>query len=163
MGLKGQEGDNATMPTVTVNFERCSRSHQQFVSDDEMAVSHISLSIDVKRRHGHMEVTHRYDGLHADLKQPVGSSFGDTPIEVSHPYDAMGNRYGGPINYERFQEEAESYCRGLMSRTGVDKDSSRHASTEGSVFHEKHSVTFESDWPLNDSAPLPRCLPPSSS
>ncbi|MEX2162638.1 MAG: hypothetical protein WD823_00125, partial [Sulfuricaulis sp.] len=52
-------------------------------------------------------------GLHADIKQPVGSSYETAPLEVSKPAN-----YKGPFNYAAFRDAAEAYYRGLVGSQG---------------------------------------------
>jgi hypothetical protein len=54
-----------------------------------------------------------HKGLHADIKQPVGSSFETAPLEVSRP-----SGYRGPFNYNAFRNAAEAYYRSLVGSQG---------------------------------------------
>jgi hypothetical protein len=55
----------------------------------------------------------KYEGLYADIKQTVGSSFDDAPLEVSKP-----KNYNGPFNFEAFHEIVEQYYRSLVGQSG---------------------------------------------
>jgi hypothetical protein len=46
----------------------------------------------------------RYDDLYVDVKQTVGSTYEDGPIEVS---SVKGARYKGPFNYMAFHAAVE--------------------------------------------------------
>ena len=92
------------MPTARVVFDKGIQYSQDYGSDDEHMVSRIFFSIEVGGR--------RYDGLHVDVKQTVGSSYENGPIEVSSPKGS----YKGPFNHEAFRAAAENYYRGAGPR-----------------------------------------------
>jgi hypothetical protein len=54
-----------------------------------------------------------FPNLYAEIKQPVGSDFETTPLEISRP-----SGYDGPFNYEAFRAVLEMYYRSLVGRTG---------------------------------------------
>jgi hypothetical protein len=47
-----------------------------------------------------------FPNIHVDVKQTVGSSFDDSPLEVSRPID-----YTGPMDYEALSRAVEFYYR----------------------------------------------------
>ena len=94
------------MPTARVVFDKGIQYSQDYGSDDEHMVSRIFFSIEVGGR--------RYDGLHVDVKQTVGSSYETGPIEVGSP-----KGYKGPFNHEAFRAAVEKYYRGLVGSTGT--------------------------------------------
>jgi hypothetical protein len=87
-----------------VIFHRCIQDSQDFGSDNEHMVSRIFLTLEINGQ--------RYENLHADIKQPVGSSYEFDPIEV---YPLKG--YQGPLNYEAFRNAVEKYYRTLVGST----------------------------------------------
>lgn len=60
------------MPAARVTLHRIRQDSQELGSDDEHMASRIFFALGVDGE--------RYEGLHADVKQPVGSSFKDTPL-----------------------------------------------------------------------------------
>ena len=96
------------MPTARVVFNKCIQDSQDYGSDDEHMVSRIFFTIELGGR--------RYDGLHVDVKQTVGSSYENGPIEVGSP---KGAGYNGPFNHEAFRAAVEKYYRGLVGSTGT--------------------------------------------
>ena len=93
------------MPTMTVHFDRCTQDSQDYGSDDQHMVSRVFLRIDCEGR--------RYTGLHADVKQAVGSDFETEPLEISGPHD-----YVGSLNYRAFREAVEDYYTSLVGSSG---------------------------------------------
>lgn len=85
---------------------RVVQDSQDYGSDDEHMVSRVFFDLDVDGV--------RHTGLHADVKQPVGGSFDDGPLEVSRPFG-----YNGPLSYETFRRAIEQYYRGLVGATGT--------------------------------------------
>jgi hypothetical protein len=79
---------------------------QEFGSDDEHMVSRVffTLWLDDKS----------YPDLSANVKQTVGSSFEDAPLEVSKP-----TGYSGPFNYDAFRTAAEKYYRSCIGSSGI--------------------------------------------
>ena len=51
--------------------------------------------------------------LWANIRQPIGGKFEETPIEVSWPVE-----YKGLMNYEVFREEVENYYREQVGGQG---------------------------------------------
>lgn len=94
------------MPTARFVFDKCIQDSRDYGSDDEHMVSRMFFTIEVGGR--------RYDGLHVDVKQTVGPSYEDGPIEVNAP---KGAGYKGPFNHEAFRAAAEKYYRGLVGST----------------------------------------------
>jgi hypothetical protein len=55
-----------------------------------------------------------HEGLFADIRQPVGSSFESGPVEVSLPHG-----YWGAFNYEAFRDIAEEYYGSFVRELGI--------------------------------------------
>src|SRR6266571_981188 len=95
------------MKKVRVTFKECVQDSQDYGSDDDHMVSRVFFSLEIEGR--------TYEGLHADVKQAVGSSFETGPIEVGPP---AGASYRGPFNHSAFRAAVESYYRGLVGARG---------------------------------------------
>jgi len=83
------------MTKARVIFNKCIQDSQDYGSNDEHMVSRVFFTLEVGDR--------RYDGLYVDVKQTVGSSYEDGPIEVSSP---KGTSY----HPDRFK--SEHFCLG---------------------------------------------------
>ena len=90
--------------TAKVTFMRCIQDSQDYGSDDEHMVSRVFFDLKVGGK--------VYPGLHADLKQVVGSSYETGDIEVGRP-----EGYRGPFNHMAFRDAAERYFRSLVGST----------------------------------------------
>ncbi len=90
---------------ATVTLTRCVQDSQDYGSNDEHMVSRVFFDLEVDGR--------SYPGLHADLKQVVGSNYETGDIEVGKP-----EGYRGPFNYIAFRDAAERYFRGLVGSAG---------------------------------------------
>jgi len=88
-----------------VTFTRCVQDSQEYGSNTEHMVSRVFFDLEVGGQ------VHR--GLHADLKQVVGSDFETGDIEVGKP-----EGYRGPFNHLAFRDAAESYFRSLVGSAG---------------------------------------------
>ena len=93
------------MPMVRITFHKLIQDSQEYGSDDEHMVSRAFFTLEVDGK-GHEE-------LSADIKQPVGSDFEATPLEVSLP-----SSYKGPLGHEAFRKEVEEYYREAVGRRG---------------------------------------------
>lgn len=93
------------MPIVKVTFHKCIQDSQDYGSDEEHMVSRIFFSLEIEGR--------KYENLHVDIKQSVGSNYESSPIEVYRPQG-----YQGPLNYEAFRNAVEQYYRSLVGSTG---------------------------------------------
>ena len=73
----------------------------------------------------------KYNNVYVDIKQPVGSDFESTLLEVSMPYG-----YNGPFNYEAFIDATESYYGGLVgsSGCGIEIQSGRNIRMQENTF-----------------------------
>jgi hypothetical protein len=93
------------MPHAKITFHELIQDSQDYGSDDEHMVSRVFFDLEfdgeIKR------------GLYAHVKQPVGSSFETSPVEVSGPVNCKG-----PFNMQCFQQAAEPYYRGLVGSQG---------------------------------------------
>ena len=86
-------------------FHKLIQDNQDYGSDDQHMISREFFTIEID---GHVSKE-----SYVDIKQPVGSDFETTPLEVSKP-----NGYNGPFNYEAFRQIAEDYYRSLIGSKG---------------------------------------------
>jgi len=86
------------MSIAKVTFHNIHQDSQNFGSDDDHMVSRIFFDLEIGGK--------EFSELFVDVKQTVGSSFEDAPLEVSSPHD-----YKGPFNHDAFRKEAELYYR----------------------------------------------------
>ena len=93
------------MAIATITIHKLIQDSQDYGSNDEHMVSRVFFEMKVEGK--------KYPDLYADIKQPVGSSFETSPLEVSSPPN-----YKGPFNYEAFRAIVEQYYRGLVGATG---------------------------------------------
>lgn len=94
------------MPKMRVVFHKCLRGGNDLGSNDQHMVSRLFFSLEIRGQ--------RYDGLYADVKQPV-EPYETGSLEVSSP---QGAPYSGPFNYEIYRYAAANYYRKL-SRRGI--------------------------------------------
>jgi hypothetical protein len=123
------------MATARLVFEKCIQDSQDYGSDDEHMISRVFFTLEVGGK--------RYDGLHADVKQTVGSSYEDGPIEISSP---RGSSYKGPFNYDAFRAAVEKYYRSLVgsSATGIRIGSgARGIRMRNNIFQRQKVTEFE--------------------
>ena len=130
------------MATVRVNFDKCIQDSQEYGSTDEMMVSRVFFSVEVKTETAQVE---KHGDLHANLKQAVGVSFKGGPIEVDYPCDRLGNRYAGPLDYQRFRDAAEEYYKSLVGSagTGIRMHGSSNVRMRNNLFGKHYSVEFQ--------------------
>lgn len=90
---------------ATITLHRLIQDSQNYGSNDEHMVSRVffDLTIDGKK----------YEGLFADVKQSVGSSFESSAVEVSSP-----SNYKGPFNHDAFSNIVVKYYRSLVGASG---------------------------------------------
>jgi len=93
------------MPPARIVFRELIQDSQDYGSDDEYMVSRVFFDLEFEGE------THR--GLYANIKQPVGSSFETSSLEMSGPMN-----YKGPFNMLAFQQAAERYYRSLFGSQG---------------------------------------------
>ncbi|MBI2179697.1 MAG: hypothetical protein HYU31_02635 [Deltaproteobacteria bacterium] len=123
------------MAKARLIFEKCIQDSQGYGSDDEHMVSRIFFTLEVEGK--------RYNGLHADVKQTVGSTYEDGPIEISSP---KGASYKGLFNYEAFCAAIEKYYRSLVgsSATGIRIGSTaRDIRMRNNIFQRQEVAEFE--------------------
>lgn len=116
-------------------FDKCIQDSQDYGSDEEHMVSRVFFTLEVEGR--------RYDGLHVDVKQTVGSSYEDGPIEVSSP---KGASYRGPFNHEAFGAAVEKYYRTLVGSTASGiriGGGARNIRMRNNTFQRQQVVEFE--------------------
>jgi hypothetical protein len=88
-----------------ITFKRLVQDSQDFGSDDEHMVSRAFFDMKIEDR--------SYQDLSVDIKQPVGSNFETSPLEISKP-----NGYNGLFNHQAFREAVEKYYKGLVGASG---------------------------------------------
>jgi hypothetical protein len=88
-----------------VHFKEIFQDSQEYGSNDEHMVSRIIFDLILNGV--------RHENLFVDVKQPVGSSFEDCPLEISIP-----SAYKGPFNHEAFRDVAERYYRSFVGGQG---------------------------------------------
>ena len=93
------------MPIAKIHFEKLIQDSQDYGSDNEHMVSRVFFCLEIQGT--------RHEGLCANIKQSVGSSFESSPLEISSP-----ENYEGPFNYERYRERVETYYRSLVGVRG---------------------------------------------
>ena len=93
------------MTKAKVIFQKLIQDSQDYGSDDQHMVSRAFFTVEVE---GNVSKE-----AYVDIKQPVGSDFETSPLEVSKPAG-----YSGPFNYEAFREAAEGYYRSLVGAKG---------------------------------------------
>ncbi|MDH5699305.1 MAG: hypothetical protein OEZ41_05015 [Nitrospirota bacterium] len=94
------------MQTGKITLQKLIQDSQDYGSNDEHMISRVFFDFELDG--------HKYEGLYADIKQTVGSSFEDAPLEVSKPMN-----YRGPFNYEAFHQIVEEYYRSLVGQSGA--------------------------------------------
>ena len=92
------------MPTATIHFKSCLQDSQDLGTDAHM-ISRVSFDLDV---HDHI-----YTDLVVMVKQPVGSDYESTPLEVWGP-----EGYDGPLNRGAFRRAVEDYYRSSFGSGG---------------------------------------------
>ncbi|MDH4195213.1 MAG: hypothetical protein OEW33_12425 [Nitrospirota bacterium] len=95
------------MQTGKVTLQKLIQDSQDYGSTEEHMISRVFFDFELDG--------HTYEGLYADIKQTVGSSVEDAPLEVSKPMN-----YKGPFNYEAFHQIVEEYYRSLAGQSGTD-------------------------------------------
>ena len=93
------------MATAKLFLRKLIQDSQDYGSNDEHMVSRVFFDLEIDGV--------KQEGLYANIKQPVGSSFESSPLEVSSP-----SNYKGPFNYEAFRNIVEHYYRSLVGATG---------------------------------------------
>jgi len=93
------------MTNAHVTFRRLVQDSQDYGSNDEHMVSRAFFDMQLGDQ--------AHQGLSVDIKQPVGSNFDTSPLEISKP-----NGYNGPFNHQAFREAVEKYYRSLVGSSG---------------------------------------------
>ena len=83
-----------------------------------------------------------FSDLSANIKQPVGSSFESTNLEISPPQG-----YKGPIDYNAFREAVEKYYRNLDGGTdsGINIQGGSNIRMRNNTFIKESVVTIDVD------------------
>ena len=127
------------MAKATVTFEKCIQDSQEYSSDSEHMVSRIFFTLDIDGPQ---------IGLYVDVKQKVGSSFVDGPIEIDIPTEAgsmNAEKYRCLLNYNKaFSRAVESYYRGLVGSVGaMNGMGGGKARTRNIIFNERKVASFD--------------------
>jgi len=93
------------MQTGKITLQKLIQDSQDYGSTEEHMISRVFFDFELDG--------HTYEGLYADIKQTVGSSFENASLEVSKPMN-----YKGPFNYEAFHQIVEQYYRSLVGQSG---------------------------------------------
>lgn len=93
------------MTIAHVTFRRLVQDSQDYGSNDEHMVSRAFFDMRIGDR--------AYQDLSVDIKQPVGSNFESSPLEISKP-----NGYNGQFNHQAFREAVERYYRNMVGSSG---------------------------------------------
>ena len=91
------------MATATVFFQELLQDSHELGSDDAHMIARIRFDLMLGNK--------TFPGLFAHIKQPVGSNFETTPLEVTSPQG-----YTGLMNYTEFRAAAEGYYRHVIGR-----------------------------------------------
>ena len=120
------------MPIATVRFTHMIQDSQEFGSDDEHMVSRVFFSLRV----GDQPTQDTY----VNVKQTVGSSFADGPLEVSAPAG-----YPGPMNHAAMSAAVEKYYRSQVGAagSGIRIVGAANARMEDNIFVAASTTTFE--------------------
>jgi len=90
------------MPTAVVSFLYMLANTQSQNRDAEHMLSQVFFDLTVDGQ--------QFPFLHVDVKQPIGVSFENAPLEVSRPVD-----YNGSIDQQALSRAVESYYRKTVS------------------------------------------------
>jgi hypothetical protein len=133
------------MYNIQVTFHKCIQDSQDYGSNDEHMVSRLFLTIEVHELLNEKETTTKYDNIYTDIKQMVGGKFEEDPIEVSPPYQASGELYKGPMNYDQFRKESENYFRKLVGNKGqgINIQGGSNIRMRNNVFIQEYSTEFK--------------------
>lgn len=120
------------MRTARVVFRMCIQDSQDYGSDDEHMVSRVFFDLDLDGR--------QYMDLYVDIKQPVGSSFENTPLEIGAPQG-----YEGPFNYQAFRDAVEAYYRSLVGEhgSGIHIEGASNVRMRNNTHVQEKQVQFE--------------------
>jgi hypothetical protein len=120
------------MSTAIVIFKKCIQDSQEYGSDDEYMVSRVFFNLEVQDK--------EFSDLHVDIKQPVGSTFENTVIEVGAPQG-----YDGPFNHQAFSKAVEDYYRSLVGSqgTGIHIAGGSNIRMQNNTFVKEKKVQFE--------------------
>ena len=88
-----------------VRLNECVQDSQDYGSDDEHMISRVFFDVESE------EKTH--NGCYVAIKQAVGGTFEENPIEVGRPQNLPIR-----LNYEQFRAEIERYFRSLVGGQG---------------------------------------------
>lgn len=122
------------MSKATVTFHKLIQDSQDYGSDDEHMVSRAFFTLEIGDK--------TYSDLSTDIKQPVGSAFESTVLEVSPPQG-----YKGPFNYAAFRDAVEQYYRNLIGSKGrgIHIEGSSNTRMWNNTFVQETKATFDID------------------
>jgi len=118
---------------VHVTLKLLIQDSQDFGSNDDHMVSRVFFDMVIGDR--------TYTDLSADIKQPVGSNFETTFLEISKP-----KGYNGPFNHMAFRNAVEKYYRDLVGSSSSAIHISKGASNirmQNNLFSREVHVEFK--------------------
>jgi len=120
------------MAQAKIKLRRLVQDSQEYGSDDEHMVSRVFFDVEIEGK--------KYQGLHCDVKQIVGSSFESAPLEVSAPAG-----YKGPFNHQAFQKIIENYYHSLVGSQGrgIRIGGGSNIRMQNNTFVQPSEATFE--------------------
>ena len=112
-------------------LQKLIQDSQDYGSTEEHMISRVFFDFELDG--------HTYEGLYADIKQTVGSSFENAPLEVSKPMN-----YNGPFNYEAFHQIVEQYYRSLVGQagSGIHTSAGTNIRMRHNIFVQPHVAEF---------------------
>lgn len=121
------------MATATVTFKRLIHQSQ--------ASGKFNKTIDVAVFFDLQVGGRKFSNVRVDVKQNIGKSFDDSPLEVSRPVG-----YDGPMNHEALSQEVKTYYRLFFDSRGRvirRPEGAMGAPMENNEVHTYITVTFE--------------------
>ncbi len=121
------------MPNTVLHLKHIIQDSQEFGSNDEHMISRVFFDLTVGGT--------SHQDLHCSVKQAVGSSYVDAPLEVSK---AVG--YKGPFNHEAFSQAVEQYYRKSFGVGGkaISFDADSTIRMQHNIVVRSETVEFES-------------------
>ena len=119
------------MQTGKIILQKLIQDSQDYGNTEEHMISRVFFDFELDG--------HKYEGLYADIKQTVGSSFENAPLEVSKPMN-----YKGPFNYEAFHQIVEEYYRSLVGQSdaGMHIEGGTNLRMRHKTFVQPHMAEF---------------------
>ena len=120
------------MTQAKIHLHRLVQDSQEYGSNDEHMVSRVFFDLEVDGA--------LHKNLYCDVKQMVGSSFENAPLEVSKPIG-----YKSAFNHDAFQNVIEQYYRGLVGSQGrgIRITGGGNIRMQNNTFAQPGEATFE--------------------